>query len=740
MAFPLQYIHLYNKVTIKNVQELSELVQRGVKTIPEFTPPTPDDTQKLASKLGGSLTIDISDEQVMVKTVTNVLNCSSLVSRTICDNLYNELLMISNNSTIARNGLIKVLHWLHKTLVETHIEVVDHVKGETVLYKGKIGTYELYTLYILSKLGIEIYAISKESETLDIKKYNNINLNIDKENPEVEISSNRVKASSTIADAETQFEQMIAGKSQYKNIIVYGCNGDIGKKELNPFLENLEKRFGDPNNTEKVMILHSGFTTPTYDGMKDIQRGIGDNTKRVVNTCLVNNLVNEIGMQKCSELTTLYEKLCSNISSAGQLNNKLMIQCKYLKVFLKNNTNFVIFYGMISDEVVNLILACNKLDIKFFVACTEKHESVKLNILENSDIHEFEGSVPIYPYPLPSNRVNTLAYQAYQELGETLFNGETPGMYRDFQFKTCKNVPMRLIYEDIISMWKVDNQFRPGFSSSETAVNIPNIFGIINGCKESKDEYCKTIGSFVTSHTILYKNPSILNMDTVKESGMMFNHGASVNRVRFEDQKPVISNGKLNINILRAYPNFSYKYIREDAQLNMLSKIQDILDMVNLDKSIENGFKSLNKYYDLVLNICMNLPQNIQQMVQWYDFTKEVPKIILVHDKASDIGVETTIFLNYLYLLGFDILIFVPTGYRVTNYLADEPNANIQTPTNSIGEAVIKQKKCCVYHRINIGSPAFDIEVDYNDIMRYAGNDEKQSTKSNKGFFKKLFG
>ena len=60
----------------------------------------------------------------------------------------------------------------------------------------------------------------------------------------------------------------------------------------------------------------------------------------------------------------------------------------------------------------------------------------------------------------------------------------------------------------------------------------------------------------------------------------------------------------------------------------------------------------------------LGMDKNLIRMMQQYDFTKRIPKVLAFQTKESAPCIEDAILMAYLNLLGFDIVIYVPTGYN----------------------------------------------------------------------------
>ena len=122
-----------------------------------------------------------------------------------------------------------------------------------------------------------------------------------------------------------------------------------------------------------------------------------------------------------------------------------------------------------------------------------------------------------------------------------------------------------------------------------------------------------------------------------------------------------MENGKVSMQKIKQHRAYKYAYLRDDIQSYMLSKIQELLDIGIIQGVGKNGVE--NTLFQVVLN----LPQQFLQTIQNFDFTKKNPKLINVRTSTEQISLQDSILVTYLSLLGFDILLVVPTGYNVLN-------------------------------------------------------------------------
>jgi len=99
----------------------------------------------------------------------------------------------------------------------------------------------------------------------------------------------------------------------------------------------------------------------------------------------------------------------------------------------------------------------------------------------------------------------------------------------------------------------------------------------------------------------------------------------------------------------------------------MLNKLQEMIDSKIIRGTCTNGMENL------ITATVLNMDKTLLRLIQKYDFTKQIPKVILVHTKESSGSAEDSILLAYLNLIGFDIVMFVPTGYTTVERFYTRP-------------------------------------------------------------------
>ena len=121
----------------------------------------------------------------------------------------------------------------------------------------------------------------------------------------------------------------------------------------------------------------------------------------------------------------------------------------------------------------------------------------------------------------------------------------------------------------------------------------------------------------------------------------------------------VLTDGHIDKEKLKASVDFRYNYLRDETVDHMIEKL-DLL----LHAGVIKGMKKSGAENTL-LPVFFNLPKQVINAIQKFDFTKTNPKIFYINTTENILTLEQTVLLQYLSFLGFDILIYVPTGYNV---------------------------------------------------------------------------
>lgn len=324
-------------------------------------------------------------------------------------------------------------------------------------------------------------------------------------------------------------------------------------------------------------------------------------------------------------------------------------QTQFFKNFSYDNIPCFIYMGGCNDENEAMFmhfLARTPIDV--LILCPNRVERCRLedNILY--DIN-YEEQLAIDKFPIQNSwlHIGTAAYHAERELDTLMYNDDT--IFRDKQYDKARTVSLQTMDREIKILWETEIKYRPGFSTVDGSVNIPVIFSKFSGVKDGNvREYMIMLKKLMTPETVVVdKVPNILSTDAnpIKEYATEF-----------------FKNGRLHRDKIKKSRAYRYGFLRDEMQDYILDKLEFLIAQKYIKGTFENGTE-----YTIV-SVALNLPKEVTRLLQAFDFTKKNPKLLYINTSDELLSLEDTIYLTFLHLLGFDVALFVPTGYNMEKY------------------------------------------------------------------------
>lgn len=259
---------------------------------------------------------------------------------------------------------------------------------------------------------------------------------------------------------------------------------------------------------------------------------------------------------------------------------------------------------------------------------------------------EFPYSGEIIPYPNRpvKAKIATVAYNAERELDSMLYGGDT--MFRDRQFKKMESAVLKTTSDEIFILWEQAAKFRSGFNVRGDRVTVPTIFAKLLGVDNGNIKaYWDMVNDLLTPDTI------IITKSTVQGKEL----SAAVTRAYapFRDSSGMLMRDRLMHSQLNCYG-----YLPVELQEHIFEKIEAMIrdGLFTTGNSLEE--------FDYAVYAGLTLNKSVLRLLQQYDFTKEVPKFIVVdavETMFSKLECAQLLLMSYL---GFDVLILSPCGYR----------------------------------------------------------------------------
>ncbi len=560
----------------------------------------------------------------------------------------------------------------------------------TLLYVGGASLKELYFLLMMSAAGVKVtlvsYGLDKDYVKLGEFK-NRITVKSGRINAPIQIDFSKIDLSKEAALAKMRaegervsglvkclstsaagiFEDILVDRKTrvVKNGGVYTEDGDIpvycaallGYENEDVYTNMLVKFKESFAGLKKQLIfIEKPMSNPNAEEVK----AIGSVT-RTSTAEMIDAMAMQINLTGDSIRTALARKALKDMLSGMSTSNQTVVfnyamklvswlyRCtqarKYSVVY--EDIPVLLYYGDISQSEVYFLIFMSRcgFDVVYI--------SPNLNNQQTTAEKNLDGRIQIftlpqskesgeYPKKAVKMKVSTVAYNAERDLDTMLYNGDT-GIYRSFQFPNSQSVTLKTTYEEISILWKQEARFRPGFATSGNLVSVPNIFAKISGVEDGDiGKYWDNVRDKLTPETILIvKQPNRTNSSS---------DDLSVYRQFYR-------NGEIDTEKLKNSTLNKYSYLPD--------RIQDML-FYKLQETCQSRFLKLegDELMCSVIHFGMNLSKEFSQIIQRFDFTRKIPKLIYIDAIEDTFTLEECIQTVLCNLIGFDVLIFTPSGYK----------------------------------------------------------------------------
>lgn len=235
------------------------------------------------------------------------------------------------------------------------------------------------------------------------------------------------------------------------------------------------------------------------------------------------------------------------------------------------------------------------------------------------------------------------------------------GIYRDWQFRNgyTKSLFMDTEVEDLLIYWNETAKFRTGFAVDGDTVTVPCFFQKIEGEYSDSEKYYELVSKCVDSPNTLLINDCRLSSDIAVSDNM------------YQLMFCQLSDGTFDTEEIKKLSIYKFSKYSEEVQDFMLRKFNETI----LDKRLY-AFE-LNKDDMLqLLVLVLHINEEIIRLVDNFDFTNNVPKIVIYLNGEDVLSDNMLLLLGYLHKIGLDIVIFNPSGLFNTSKIIKQDRFN----------------------------------------------------------------
>ena len=376
-------------------------------------------------------------------------------------------------------------------------------------------------------------------------------------------------------------------------------------------------------------------------------------------------------------------------SSESIFNNfiaKLMIWCNIYLDELKFPGTYppkCLYFGEIKKHEVYflMLLAQIGVDVLYF-------NPTGCNVLNSLDVNNFCQSISLGPVATslkPLNdyvkagvvveKVTTYARRATNELNETLY--QDSGIFRPLQFSDGTTHPITIdsVIEDTITYWNEPARMRPGFKTLDKVVHTPIFFSKINGVYRDQNAYFEFIDTLRSApKCLVYESTSLLSSPKhrVQSRPIQF-HNISQSGSTTPTSEPIFnqqdlyslsfclnSDKTIKRDSIRAHVLYKKMLtLRNDMQNFILNKLEEVFSPNN---SSFFSFPVTDKERCILMAAIFTAEDKLLNLIEGYDFTADVPKIIIYLNSRDTFGTDDAMLLGLLRTIGMDIIILSPNG------------------------------------------------------------------------------
>ena len=334
--------------------------------------------------------------------------------------------------------------------------------------------------------------------------------------------------------------------------------------------------------------------------------------------------------------------------------------------FVKNinfNSDFnpkCIYYGQISRHEIYFLIMLHLMDFDVVYINPLKEEFFEE--IDTDKLSELKMSMNIEPLETFKDRaakgntidnVETITKQIERDINETLF--ADTGIYKPWQYRSgyTKRILLDTILEDIYIYWNEPAKLRTGFRVENNVVSVPCFFYKIDGQFINDFEFQRLVKFCTESKNTLFFNDgriSSMNEESDDMYSLMFCQ---------------LSDGTFDIEEVKKTSIYRFGKYSNEVQNLILNKFNEIIvkkDIfnINLDK------EKILRFFALVLS----MDEQIIRIIDNFDFTGNVPKLVVYLNNEDEICELMTMLLGYLNNIGIDIVIFNPSGlFNINNII-----------------------------------------------------------------------
>lgn len=589
-----------------------------------------------------------------------------------------------------KNFIAKQLVWFYQYFIKN-----NKVQEKLVFYSGNIKIHEFYFLRLLYLYGLNVIYINTSVELFD---------QIDKKDyaKKVKLTPmtllDKLKGSLSVITTEVNaVASILINKSEENAVQELSEPLSVGSSIINAYfcistgvsdIINIDNYYNSiylldkELSTGNYLRLEGTIMVPALPEVSKYCMSIFEKHQEDISSAVEEIIMSDVFKVRDEAFNTLCRRAFVEVvdryfskHQAFSKDKKYNFIAKIVAWFMgyaqhkykKQEQLRVLFYGKIKEQEIYFLLFLHLTGADIIYINSEKgcnqiltdvlgfREGV--SYLENS----FEKELEQFPMIERAQRVETVAYKASEEVQSLIYGNDT-GMFKAWQLedKEVVSTTLKTTYDELIILWAEPSKLRPGFKATDRSVYIPNLFAKINGTHADLIEYQKEFVELSNAENVLVYGSVGFAKCLDK---------ADVSKIAFYFD----SKGNLKRDAYFTSPYYKYSYLRRSIQEVLFYKVNELLNtnILNIKKDLNSKVK--------VLGTIFAMEENIMSLIEKFDYSGAIPKVIIFDNKKDMLTEEDAILLAFLNIIGFDIAIFTPTYYNNIEHLIDKKYFDIHT-------------------------------------------------------------
>lgn len=309
--------------------------------------------------------------------------------------------------------------------------------------------------------------------------------------------------------------------------------------------------------------------------------------------------------------------------------------CRYFSQVSKAKVGTLLYYGSITEKKeIQLLDFAKELPMDVIILNHAKEESYDFK----GDFMVIEEEFASHLSQFPDKVLATGAASVEKTLDQVLYGDEN--FSRPNQYSDVESIILNVTKEDVTGLWGEEIKMRTGYGIENGKVIVPTLYAQITGLGNfSKRSYIDFV-SDLTQNSMCFVTEAL-------------------------EISPIKLKGDSSLKTM-SDKHFNKKFAEKVLSMTPLSILSQEKQNLLIEKANEMIKKyKFNSIWDVLTfaGILFAIPEALTQLIHVWDLTKVNPKIVMVLTGTRKLESKEEVMLQYLHAIGFDVLLFVPTGY-----------------------------------------------------------------------------